>query len=301
MELDKDLKRFLKKKRQSDNILKDQIRILEVFDCIVDDIKNIYEKRLLDRVADGDEFDCESVAIGVNTVDGTFFETSFLPSFLYYIYKSWVSLDVDKHTLFKELFCIGTGCKTFSLFPEVTGLCEKCDDGKAKSESEIRKINKLIFLKQAANNFVNPIPDYELQEDSDEENNYCNPFDSDDQVPPPTKYVNPFDDSDSESEEIFFESCDVCCQSFPTVAFVELHKSIFHSGPVVKTKFVGSPECLITSFVNSSPAPLLDSAAPSVDKDAGSLDTVHVEDKVSVCSRVTTGKYNFRKRLKYNS
>ena len=200
--IDEDLERFLKKKRQSDNILKDQIRILEVFDCIVDDIKHIYEKMLQDRVADGDEFDCESVAIGVNTVDGRFFETSFLPSFLYYIYKSWVSVDVDKHTLFKELFSIGTGCMTFSLFPEVTGLCKKCGDGKAKSASEIRKINKIIFLKQAANNFVNPTPDYGLQEDSDEENKYCNPFDSDDQVPTPTKYVNPFDDSESESEEI---------------------------------------------------------------------------------------------------
>ena len=301
MELDENLMAFLTKKRQSDNLLKDQIRILEVFDCILDDIKNIYYELIQDRVEDQDEFDYESMACGVNILDGTFFERSFLPSFLYYIYQSWVLVDVAQETLFKELFTVGTGSMTYDFFPEVTGLCEKCQDGKSMSTSDIRKMNKLIFVKQAANNFVIPNPDklHEDSDDSDDENIYFNPFDSDDQVPSPTICVNPFDGSDSENEEVYFDACDVCCQSFPTAAFVELHKSIFHSGSILRTKFVGSPEpeCLITSFIASTPAPSVDDLpASSVNKDVDMKDTDHVDEEKGSDSR----KYNFRKRLYAN-
>ena len=75
-------------------------------------------------------------------------------------------------------------------------------------------------------------------DDSDDDINksVCNPFESDDEVSPcdsvkksGENIVNPFESSNSESdsEEIFLDSCEYCFESFPSADYVNLHKHCF--------------------------------------------------------------------------
>jgi hypothetical protein len=324
MVLNKNLKKFLDKKIHSSK-LQDQVRILEVFESVLPDIRKMYKEKLDERDVI-DEFEAENISSGVKIEDGVFFDKYFLPSCIVLIYQSWLKIDLDEETMYHELFTIGAGSMNMSLLPEVTAICEKCADEmflgcKSKTQTEIRQMNIQIFKKQSALKFVIPESGKGLDAlgdsdgESDDERVHCNPFDSDEQVSSPksevsnTAHVNPFDDSeaDSENTDVFLDGCDICCESFPSSQFVELHKSIFHAGPAVKTKFVDNPECLITTFIASPASPLDDSVAKpafgtpsSSNQDPGGNEPeCAVKDVAEGSSRRVT-KYSLRKRLKYS-
>ena len=272
MVLNRDLVKFLDKKRRSDN-LKDQIDIPDVFDTM---LPIIYDKyiELLEIRDNVEEFNMY-IASGVKTVDDTFYNNYFLPSCILFIYQLWLNQDLDFKEMCNDLFTLGTGCVNDDLIPEVTGICEKCSDNfvrfKSSPATDIRQINSTVFRKQINHNFSNPksvggLCDATWTDEVEADistDTFVNPFDEQigDQIVSPQTVVstltNPFAvfSSESESEELFLDSCDVCFESFPSEDFVKLHKTIFHSTSpvVVKTKFVENPEAFITSFVSSSP------------------------------------------------
>ena len=320
MSVNENLKTFLDNKRQSSNV-QDQVNILEVFEPVVPDIEKMYKKKLEDR-NNIEEFDTEKIANGMDIEDGVFLERYFVPSCIVFIYQSWLEVDLDEETIYPELFTLGTGSKSYTLLPEVTAICEKCSDEmflgwRLKTQSEIRQMNVHIFKRLSSLNFDIPGLNSlcESDDDSDDAMIHCNPFDSDEHESSPKSeqsksvHVNPFDDSEASSEdELFLDACDICNESFPSAQFVDLHKSIFHGCPAVKTKFVDDPECLITTFIASPSSTLDASKAPSPTTPSSSYKVP--EDTVPECAvkdvaeglgseRVT--KYFFRKRLKYSS
>ena len=322
MHLNEKLKAFLDEKRQSDELQK-QIHILQVFESVLPDIEKLY-KRKLDERNITEEFDTEKIAVGMDIEDGVFYERSFLPSCLVLIYQSWLEDDLDDDTIYKELFNLGTGSVTYSLFPEVTAICKKCAnemflEGRLETQTEIRQMNINIFKRLSSVKFF--IPEFnslgDSDDDSDDAMTHCNPFDSDEHESSPkpeysnSVHVNPFDDSEdsSDDEELFLDACDFCYKSFPSAQFVDLHKSIFHGVSAVKTKFVDDPECLITTFI--APPSTLDASEDqaacstpisSVDQVLeGSVPECAVKDVAEGSSRGRETKYFFRKRLKYSS
>lgn len=317
---------FLNKKRKS-GTLQDQISILGVFDCILENIEEMYKRKLEKRDDGLDEFDVENVAAGRRLQNGLFYQNYFLPSSLFLIYQSWLKTDLEGEVMMNDLFTIGAGSATFALFPEVTGICYKCAAEKFaslenKTSEDIRLINIKVFKEQKRNKFVLPASNKvtsandSSDSDSDESRNIdCNPFLSDDgdfnnSVEYPSQDIaNPFETSENESdeEELFLDACDICSESFPSDDFVQLHKTIFHHR-VLKTKFVEKPESLMTTFIQPpTMSPLLDGceseatgSAAGRTADKSDIAVVAANDSSSNSGDAEKKfKYNFRKRLKY--
>ena len=309
MDLDGDLVRFLDKKRKSESH-RDQVAILEIFDCIIPEIEEIYNEKLDGRDSE-DEFQVDKIVRGVDIKDGTFFTKYFLPSCIFYIYKEWLKCEVAKEDIFEELFSIGSGSRTDALFPEVLPFCETCAD-----PSEVQQKNLKAFRGQVENEFVRPktvLPssdDYSFLSpqkpilkkqitDLDEGiGSGCNPFVCDEILASPllpAEKTNPFesDRSEDEGEELFLDACNHCQQSFPSDEFVQLHMKIFHSH-IIKTKFVEDGEDLISTFIEE----------PAVE-DVQTEDTedTSIKEVEAVASngndRTVKTKYMLRKSLKY--
>jgi hypothetical protein len=316
MQLDDKLVKFLEAKRKSNNT-QDQVAILEVFDDVLPNIKEIYKKKINERDV-ADEFQLDSIASGINSLDGLFFLNYFLPSAVFYMYKSWMSISCDEEIMFTELFTLGGGSKTYNLFPEVHSICEKCAGDKmeslgSKSRLEIQQINMHVFLAQKRNNFaMTKLSTLVQDNDSDDDKckSICNPFESDDDVvdKASSDIVNPFNSSSSESdpEEAHLYSCENCFDSFPSADFVKLHNTVFHSGQVVKMKYVENPESLMTSFVqpvddSSFTMETVASKDMTVDKSnkVGEIGNQYSSSDPSKSTENNT-KYNFRKRLNWS-
>ena len=114
--------------------------------------------------------------------------------------------------------------------------------------------------------------------------------------------TNPFNDSEDESEDeqIFLDACEICCKSFPSPDFVNLHKKIFHSANFVKTKYVEDADDLIVSFSEEpmKSAPDAGLAAPSASSSKLEINA-EVATQNSNTDRTKKSKYILRKRLKY--
>ena len=272
MVLDKDLVKFLDKKRKSENP-RDQVNVFEAFECIFQDIYKLYLEKLEER-DNFDEFQVERCIGGVNFQDGVFYDRYVLPSCILLIYRLWLKQDVDEKDLREECFTIGAGSGTLDLFPEVTGLCINCASTHfpsfhIKSMSEIKQLNINVFEHQKNDKFVIPrqysaysqvIPIVEegsVFKSRETEQILTNSFeDSVSEVFKSSEteqvLINPFEDSVSDEDELLVDSCDICFESFPSEEFVALHMKIFHSSNVLKTKYIDSPEELITSFTRDT-------------------------------------------------
>ena len=311
MQLNGQLVKFLDVKRKSDS-LQDKMDILDLFDDVLPTVDEIYKKKICERDIH-DEFQIDNVAGGISTEDGMFYYDYFLPSTIFYMYQSWVKTDVEVEIMFKELFNIGGGSATPDLFPEIHGICEKCAGDyfqslESKSISKIQQINKFVFKAQKNNLFLSMSVEEDDSED-DENKSVCNPFESDDEVSPcdsvkksGENIVNPFasSNSESDSEEIFLDSCEYCHESFPSADYVNLHKKLFHSSQIVQMKFVENPESLMTTFVQPDNFPHSPKkVAVGAENMSGGVE--ETGDPIAGASRSSkkNKKYNFRKRLKY--
>ena len=143
--------------------------------------------------------------------------------------------------------------------------------------------------------------------DDDQCKSICNPFESDDDSVEKTSFdvVNPFDSSSSasESEDTPLHSCEICFDSYPSADFVKLHKTVFHSGQVVKMKFVENPETLMTSFVlpvDDSSSIMESAANPDMSVDKSNKVGEQYSNSGQSKSAENNTKYNFRKRLKWS-
>ena len=314
MEVDEDLANYLKEKRKSDRF-EDQVSILAVFEPILESVYKIYESKIFSRDDGQVEFPVESLAGGLDITDGVFYRDYFMQSAVYYMYESWLDIDVDKDTMFHDLFDLGAGSGTLDLFPEVNGICENCaadhfERFKSKASIEIQNVNKLVYKSQVSHSFTDPNRlGFVLGDFSDDsmEIPICNPFDEEDEVLSSSttvkqdtgSIVNPFLDSDdSETDELY--NCEICSSSFPSPDFVDLHRKVFHSEQVVPFTFVENAECLITSFVFpviKSPS-LSDASSSQEAEKVVQLDSEEnkAEEKTDKETKKKT-KYNFRKRL----
>ena len=309
MELQIDLVTFLEKQSKSEN-QKDQFTMLEIFDCVTEKIREMYYEMVKERDSQ-EEFNMENIASGIKTEDGLFFINFFLPSSILYMYQVFLQSDLDMEVICNELFTIGAGSETWDFSPEINGVCLKCAGDefvglKMKTHDEIRQINIGVFKQQKKHKFVKPGP-LNRADVYDEESSALvgNPFvDSDDDSlnksddNSKVKHANPFVDSEEDSdEEIFLDSCDICCQSFPSPEFVALHRQIFHSH-VIKTKFIDSPECLMTSFIAPVSKPPVDDSEATSDELKDNLEQETNDHGDSSAATGMRCKYNFRKRLK---
>ena len=287
MELDKDLVKWLNRKRKLDS-MKDEVAVLEVFDCIIPEIEKINARKLEERDS-YDEFGIDNVCGGVKSEDGIFFVKYALPSIIYYIYGMWLKSDIEKEEIFEELFTIGAGSMTHTYFPEVLPFCDECPD-LCLTDSEIQSRNLKSYRFQKSNyysnsytfmDFLDPDDDDEMTKAEDGNASNVKPFidDDEDDIPSdlvleddgkvvscpaelfpsddkedssdffPAEKTNPFvSDSDADDEDDYGHNCDHCCESFPSDEFVKLHERIFHSR-AVKARFVEEGVDLITSFV----------------------------------------------------
>ena len=294
--LDGHLVQFLDRKRLSNKIT-DQITIAGVFESILPKIHQLYVDKLEERDA-VDEFQTENVAAGIPTIDGLFYEKYFLPSCLFYMYKEWLKQnDFEEVNMKNDLFVMGSGSMTYTLCPEVHGICTECASSvdlrfESFDESEIQGVNVAVFRMQKRDNFGNPAVIKIIAGDSDSNGSSnmvcCNPFnsDSDDEMNKTEPFkCNPFDSSSDSETEVNLDNCDICYQSFPSEDYVRIHKKVFHNTKGVKAVFVEEADELMTSFVEEPSQKTLES--PNVDEGSSSK------------PRTSKSKYTLRNHLKF--
>ena len=232
IQLDKDLVKWLNRKRKLDS-MKDEVAVLEVFDCIIPEIEKIYARKSEERDS-YDEFGIDNVCGGVKSEDGIFFVKYALPSIIYYIYGMWLKSDIEKEEIFEELFTIGAGSMTHTYFPEVLPFCDECPD-LCLTDSEIQSRNLKSFRFQKSNyysnsytfmDFLDPDDDDEMTKAEDGNASNVKPFIDDDEDDIPSllvledngKFVScPADDGAAFGSETFpsDDKGDDSCDMFP--------------------------------------------------------------------------------------
>ena len=120
--LDGDLNNFLKVKFAA-TVLKEQFAICDVLDCLVVDIRDLYQLKLDQRDDElDDEFNVDHFFQGMKPSDLTYYKKVFLPAALFFTYLERHP-DSDRRALMEDVFTVGSGSQTEDLVPEVTGLC----------------------------------------------------------------------------------------------------------------------------------------------------------------------------------
>ena len=305
MQLDNKLVIFLKKKNRTE-ILREKMNIWELFEPILPNIRELYDKKLSERELD--DLDEDGIFCGVNVEDGLFYSNSFLPTALVDIYLHWLDEEVLKEDIYSELFSLGTGAMTMTLVPEVSIFCKECAE-KSLNDGQIRQLNLTVFKKQISHKFLDPaflrffnkevdcqMRACELSADEDE-TNMCNPFVIDeDQFD--IVGTNPFDSSSEDDEELFLDGCEFCYQTFPNEEFLKFHKRIFHSNALA-TKFVENAEELMLS-ISEGPETEAVELSPSQPKRKVQQNSKKTGNKANEkIERSVKSKYKLRKCLKY--
>ena len=146
-----------------------QFSVPEMLHHLEDPIRKYYDDLLIERDEKIDEFSFELFGATLPE-DVRFFMKRFLPAALLYSYEL-KHPHTEKKDLMNDLFTLGSGAMTMSLFPEVTGLCSYCCAARVPERTlsllEVSRINKVIFKAQVADRFCN---DFKHFSDSDEDN-----------------------------------------------------------------------------------------------------------------------------------
>ena len=259
----------------------------EIMDHLEDPVWKYYKSLLSERDQVDDEFDF-SLGGEIKQDDICFFTRRFYPTALLLSY-SLLHHMAEPTELMGEVFTIGYGSKTYSLFPEICGVCFDCISERFQSEKlqklspeQIRLYNKHILKAQQKDWYA--IGKYQ-SDSSDEESTPADNTAAKDSPAPPTNIrstsvssdkqslfeFNPFivntdiNSSDSNfggskcesnasqnvSQDLFAHTCIYCGKTFTKEVFVSMHVEIFHqSSKKVVPKFVRDGEDLMTTFVN---------------------------------------------------
>ena len=139
MVVDPQLISFIQMKK-SKSSLKDQFTPTDLLDCLEPEIKKLYAVKIEDE---RDEFDCTIAAM--TGPEMVFYSYRFLPTALLKTYAKLHNSTPTSECL-EDLFSIGAGAETVSLFPEIMGICDLCagdyyDD--LMDSSEIHNANNI--------------------------------------------------------------------------------------------------------------------------------------------------------------
>ena len=267
--------------------LEKQFSTPEIMDHLEEPVWKYY-KSLLDERDQVDEFDF-SLGGEIKQDDIFFFTRRFYPTALLLSY-SLLHHMVEPTELMGEVFTIGYGSKTYSLFPEICGVCFDCISERFQSEKlqklspeQIRLYNQHILKAQQKDWYA--IGKYQSDSSSDEESTPEDNTAAKDDTTTPTNIrsscvssdkqslfeFNPFivstdiNSSDSNvggskcdsnasqnvGQDLFSHACIYCGKTFTKEVFVSMHVEIFHqSSKKVVPKFVCDGEDLMTTFVN---------------------------------------------------
>jgi hypothetical protein len=266
--------------------LEKQFSTPEIMDHLEDPVWKYYKSLLDERDQVDDEFDF-SLGGEIKQDDIFFFTRRFYPTALLLSY-SLLHHMVEPTELMGEVFTIGYGSKTYSLFPEICGVCFDCISERFQSEKlqklspeQIRLYNQHILKAQQKDWYA--IGKYQSDSSSDEESTPVDKTAAKESPATPTTIrssdkqslfeFNPFivntdiNSSDSNvggskcdsntlqnvGQDLSTHACSYCGKTFSKEVFVGMHVEIFHqTSKKVVPKFVCDGEDLMTTFVNSN-------------------------------------------------
>ena len=150
MEVNSELKLFVQKKK-SKSALQEKLYPLSLLEFLEQDILNLYKEKL-DKHSD--EFDEQ---IGMSIKDQNYFRDVFFPTALLKTYQK-VHVSTPVSDCLEECFTLGAGSETYSLVPELNGICETCagDYFSHIQTTQIYYINLLVLRKQIKHKFMDP-------------------------------------------------------------------------------------------------------------------------------------------------
>ena len=264
MSIEEDLQQFLQSKFKKAS-LKNMFSISPLLDFLEDDIRKLYHVKLDTRLDTmEDEFNQTDVFDRMKPEDVTHLEKVFMPAAYFYTY-------LEKHSgaarldLMNDIFTLGSGSRTASLFPEVTGICDKCSNNAELSnvsETNIDSYNRGLFKLQLKHRFTTS---FRIMVSSSDDGSS---FDEKLYFKEDTWY-NPFDSTSSssgtttscarslagvESDRLDFE-CQDCTKSFTKKEYLDFHRECFHKTALkCGTQFVADPTDLISSFTHEDEA-----------------------------------------------
>ena len=132
--------------------------VTEMLDFLEDYVAILYKSKLSERYLE-DEFDVEHVISTRSPEDTNFYKRVFLPAAIIFTYQDRHP-NSDLRPLLNDVFTLGSGSKTKSLFPETNAVCLECVSKYFPQlkgvESQIENLNIQVFMEQKSNLFLRP-------------------------------------------------------------------------------------------------------------------------------------------------
>ena len=235
MVIPKTLKAFLNKKHRQTSHM-GRLTINELFEPLLPNILELYVEKLEIRDA-GDEFglddmedsgDIEKLFAGMGSKDLIFYEKTFRPAALYFVYKEIHKSNFsDEEVLMNDIFTMGAGAESYDLIPEIVATCSMCSSisSEQPGQVDIESLNRKVFNMQLKDKFHLE----GLITSSDDSSNVGS------QISEKVESLfNPFGSSVEKNPEnlnLHFEdlfSCTVCPKQFTREDFLIYHKELFH-------------------------------------------------------------------------
>ena len=243
MVIPKTLKAFLNKKHRQTSHM-GRLTINELFEPLLPNILELYVEKLEIRDA-GDEFglddmedsgDIEKLFAGMGSKDLIFYEKTFRPAALYFVYKEIHKSNFsDEEVLMNDIFTMGAGAESYDLIPEIVATCSMCSSisSEQPGQVDIESLNRKVFNMQLKDKFHLE----GLITSSDDSSNISSSKEGSavTQISEKVESLfNPFSSSVEKSPEninLPFEdlfSCTVCPKQFTREDFLIYHKELFH-------------------------------------------------------------------------
>ena len=235
------LSKFLERKFKSSS-LRDQYAINDLFDMLLPHIKDLYNSKLK-HFECTDEFEIDQLSLdkivaGTCLKDGLFYEKTFVPAALFFVYKQVHNFYDKEEDLLEDIFTIGAGSMTDNLVPEVVPVCEFCihslsgTDEQYNSE-DVDNMNKIVLKKQVSDKFILEDFIFNIESSVSSHTTFINPFSNDilDELPAEGGCYETIDSDESEKFE-----CELCRKQFTQLDFVQYHKRLFHKSNINSTK-----------------------------------------------------------------
>ena len=304
------LQTFLNKQHRATSS-QDSFSVNELFEVLLPSIKDLYMIKVDERDSNDefgldsmkDNYDIGKLAAGMQSEDLMFYERTFMPAALFFIYAEiHKELDVGEEELCKDMFSIGAGSKTYDLLPELAAACPLCItnicDGMFEPE-EVHSLNKGVFMQQVRDNFSfenltfgsESSANLRIQHEDDElsqSESICNPFSGVNKI---------FECGLPSDDESAVYECNLCLKEFTRNDFLQFHTEVFHGSKSAKevrfSRVSNVSEAVVTQVVKPT---FVDDEVPELMKTF-----VVPSPKIDILpvKKQTRSKVGVRKVLKY--
>ena len=301
MIIPKTLQAYLNKKHRQTSHM-GRLTINELFEPLLPNILELYVEKLEIRDAE-DEFglddmedsgDIEKLFAGMGSKDLIFYEKTFRPAALFFVYKEIHKSNFSvEEVLMNDIFSLGAGAESYDLIPEIVATCSMCSSISSEQlgQVDIESLNRKVFNMQLKDKFH---LEGLITRSDDSSNNSSSKEESDvTQISEKVESLfNPFSsslDKNPENINLHFEdlfSCTVCPKQFTREDFLIYHKELFHKSVSInedeEVSSASNIKVIVPRFVDDEALELMQTFDEGGGTSTSELSTKHTRSRSGV-------------------